>query len=124
MPARAVGGAVRELQRYVSCGEPVLETKHMRCKCANEEWTSCIGCTKAKQGNTGKKRCESTCDWNGTWLGMLYMHFSNIRLSLEGDKGVPTLREGIGPLWTKWKQMRWRCRGRVVMLLRCGGPTR
>ena len=29
VPARAVGGAVRELQRYVGCGEPVLETKHM-----------------------------------------------------------------------------------------------
>ena len=26
-PARAVGGAVRELQRYVGCDEPVLETK-------------------------------------------------------------------------------------------------
>jgi hypothetical protein len=61
VPARAVGGAVRELQRYVGCGDPVLETKHMRCKCAKEEWTSCTGCTEAKQGSTGKKRCESTC---------------------------------------------------------------
>ena len=94
MPARAVGGAVRELQRYVGCGEPVLETKHMRCKCAQEEWTSCTGCTEAKQGSTGKKRCESTCGWNGTWLGMLYRHFSNSRLSLEGGRGMPTLREG------------------------------
>ena len=48
VPARAVGGAVRELQRYVGCGDPVLETKHMRCKCVEEEWTSCIGCTEAK----------------------------------------------------------------------------
>ena len=66
VPARAVGGAVREQQRHVGCGEPVLETKHMRCKCANEEWASCSGCTEAKQGSTctGKKRCESTCGWN------------------------------------------------------------
>ena len=56
MPARAVGGAVRELQRYVGCGEPVLQTKHMRCKCAQEEWTSCTGCTVAKQGSTGLVR--------------------------------------------------------------------
>ena len=40
VPARAVGGVVRELQRYVGCAELVLETKHMRCKCAREEWTS------------------------------------------------------------------------------------
>ena len=33
MPARAIGGAVRELQRFVGCGQPVLETKHMTCKC-------------------------------------------------------------------------------------------
>jgi hypothetical protein len=94
VPARAVGGAVRELQRYVGCGDPVLETKHMRCKCAKEEWTSCNGCTEAKQGSTGKKRCESTCGWNGTWLGMLYRHLSNSRLTLEGGRGMPTLREG------------------------------
>ena len=37
VPARAVGGAVRELQRYVGCAERVLETKHMRCKCAKEK---------------------------------------------------------------------------------------
>jgi hypothetical protein len=37
VPARAVGGAVRELQRYVGCGDPVLQTKHTRCKCAKEE---------------------------------------------------------------------------------------
>ena len=37
VPARAVGGAVRELQRYADCGEPVLETKHTRCKCEEEE---------------------------------------------------------------------------------------
>ena len=86
VPARAVGGAVRELQRYVGCGDPVLETKHMRCKCAKEEWTSCTGCTEAKQGSTGKKKCESTCGWNGTWLGMLYKHFSNSRLSLVGPR--------------------------------------
>ena len=36
-----------------------------------------------------EKRCESTCGWNGTWLGMLYRHFSNNRLSLP-----PTLRKG------------------------------
>ena len=95
VPARAVGGAVRELQRYVGCSEPVLETKHMRCKCAEEEeWTSCAGCTEARQGSTGKKRGESTCGWNGTWLGMLYRHFSNSRLSLEGGRGMPTLRKG------------------------------
>ena len=85
---------MRELQRYMGCGEPVLETKHMRCKCANEEWTSRSGCTEAKQGSTGKKRCESTCEWNGTWLGVLYRHFSNSRMSLEGARGVPVLREG------------------------------
>ena len=94
VPARAVGGAVRELQRYVGCGDPVLETKHMRCKCSKEEWTSCAGCTEAKQGSTGKKKCESTCGWNGTWLGMLYKHFSNSRLSLVGGRGMPSLREG------------------------------
>ena len=66
----------------------------MRCKCAKEEWTSCTGCTEAKQGSTGKKRCESTCGWNGTWLGMLYRHFNNSRLSLGGGRGMPTLREG------------------------------
>ena len=93
VPAKAVGGAVRELQRYVGCGEPVLETKHMRCKCAKEEWASCIGCREAKQGSTGKKRCESMCGWNDTWLGMLYRHFSNSRLSLVGGRGMPTLRE-------------------------------
>ena len=63
VPARAVGGAVGELQRYVGCGEPVLETKHMRCKCAKEEWTSCSSCTEAKQGSTGKKRCEMEHVW-------------------------------------------------------------
>ena len=96
VPTRAVGGAraVRELQRYVGCGEPLLETKHMRCKCAEEEWTSCIGCTEAKQGSTGKERCESTCGGDGTWLGVLYRHFSNSRLSLEGGRGRPALREG------------------------------
>ena len=92
--ARAVGGAVRELQRYVGCGEPVLETKHTRCECAKEECSSCNGCTEAKQGSTRKKRCGSTCGWNGTWLGMLYTHFNNNRLSLEGGRGVPPLMEG------------------------------
>ena len=48
VPTRAVGGAVRELQRYVGCGEPVLETKHMRCKCSLREWSSCTSsCTEA-----------------------------------------------------------------------------
>ena len=28
------GGAVRELKRFVGCGEQVLETKHMRCTAA------------------------------------------------------------------------------------------
>ena len=85
---------MRELQRYVGCGDPVLETKHMRFKCAGEEWTSCTGCTEAKQGSTGKERCEGTCGWDGTWLGVLYRHFSNSRLSLEGGRGMPKLREG------------------------------
>ena len=93
VPARAVVGTVRELQMYVGCVEPVLETKHMRCKCAKEGWTSCTGCTEAKQGSTSKKRCESTCGWNGTWLGMLYRHFSSSRLSLEEGRGMPILRE-------------------------------
>ena len=68
----------------------------MRCKCAKEEWTSCTGCTGAKQGSIGKKRCESTCGWNDTWLRILYicMHFSNSRLLLEGGRGRPALREG------------------------------
>ena len=66
----------------------------MRCKCAKEEWTSCTGCTEAKQGSTGKKRCGSTCGWNGTWLGMLCRHLSNSRLSLEGGRGMPMLGEG------------------------------
>ena len=56
----AVGGAVRELQRYVGCAEPVLEAKHTRCKCAKEGRASCTGCTGAKQGSIGKKRCGST----------------------------------------------------------------
>ena len=96
VPARAVGGAVRELQWYVSGGEPTLETKHMGCKCANEEWTSCFGCTEAKQGSTCKKRCERACGWNGTWLGVLYRHSSNSKLSLEGGRPrrVHVLREG------------------------------
>ena len=64
------------------------------CKCGEEEWASYTGCTEAKQGSTGKKRCESTCGWNCTWLGMLYRHFSNSRLSLEGGRGMPALREG------------------------------
>ena len=86
--ARAVGGAVRELQRYVGCGEPVLETKHMRCKCNSREWSSCTSsCTGARQGSAGKLRCASTCGWDGTWLGVLYRHFSNSRLSLGGGKG-------------------------------------
>ena len=72
----------------------MLETKHMRCKCEQEGWTSCSGYTEAKQGSTGEKRCESTCGWNGTWLGMLYRHLSNSRLTLEGGRGMPTLREG------------------------------
>ena len=76
VPARAVGGAVRELQRYMGCGEPMLETKHMRCKCSSREWSSCTSsCTEARQGSIGKLRCESTCGWNGTWLGVLYRHF-------------------------------------------------
>ena len=29
VPARAVGGAVRELQRYVGCAEPISETTHI-----------------------------------------------------------------------------------------------
>ena len=98
VPARAVGGAVGELQRYdiVGSGEPVLEAKHMRCKCVNEEWTSCSGCTEAKHGRAGKERCEGTCRWDGTWLGVLYKlrHFSNIRLLLEGGRGMPVLRKG------------------------------
>ena len=64
-----------------------METKHMRCKCAKEEWTSCTGWMEAKQGSTDKKRCESTFGWNGTWLGMLYKHFNNSGLSLEGGRG-------------------------------------
>ena len=87
VPARAVGGAVRELQRYVGCGEPVLETKHMGCKCAKEGWTSCTGCTEAKRDSTGKKMCDGTCGWNRTWLGMLYMHSNTNRLPLEGGQG-------------------------------------
>ena len=31
---------------------------------------------------------------NGTWLGMLYKHLSNSRLSLVEGRGMPTLREG------------------------------
>ena len=85
---------MRELHRYVGCGEPMLETKHMRCKCAEEEWTNCTGCTEARQGSTDKKLCESTCGWNDTWLEMLYRHFSNSRLSLEGGRGMPALRKG------------------------------
>ena len=85
---------MRELQRYVGCGEAVLETKHMRCKCSSREWSSCTSsCTEARQGSTGKLRCESTCGWNGTWLGVLYRHLSNSRLSLEGGRGMPLLRE-------------------------------
>ena len=92
----AVGRAVREPAAtvYVGCGEPVLETKHMRCKCADEEWTSCFGCTEAMQGSVGKERCESTCGWNGTCLGVLYRHFSNSRLTLGGGKGMPELMGG------------------------------
>ena len=96
VPARAMGGAVhvRELQRYVGCGEPVLETKHMRCECSSREWSSCISsCTEARQGSTCKPRCASTCGWNGTWLGVLYRHFNNSKLSLEGDREIPRLRE-------------------------------
>ena len=95
VPARAVGGAVRELQKYVGCGEPVLETKHMRCSCVEDEESECMTkCSEARQGSTGKGRCESTCGWNGTWLGMLYRKFSNSRLSLEGGRGMPELRRG------------------------------
>lgn len=95
VPARAVGGAVRELQRYVGCGQPVLETKHMRCKCEQEQWTENMGkCSEAKQGSAGKGCCPSTCGWNGTWLGTLYRKFSNSRLSLEGGRGMPELRKG------------------------------
>ena len=94
VPARAVGGAVRELQRYVGCGEPVLETTHMRCRCSSREWSSCTSsCTETRQGSTGKLRCASTYGWNGTWLGVLYKHFGNSRLSPEGGRGVPLLRE-------------------------------
>ena len=39
VPTRAIGGAMWELQRYMSCGGPVLGAKHMRCKCAGGEWT-------------------------------------------------------------------------------------
>ena len=28
----------------------------------------------------------------GTWLGVLYRHFTNSKLSLEGGRGVPLLR--------------------------------
>ena len=108
MPVRAVSGAVRELQMYLGCSEPVLKTKHMRSKCAKEEWTSCTGCTEARQGSTCKKRDESTSGWNATWLGMLYMHFGNSRLSLEGGMGMPALREGDRLLVDRWRQMRWR----------------
>ena len=92
--ARAVGRAVRELQRYVGCGEPMLETKHMRCKCSSREWSRCTSrCTEARQGSIGKLGCASTCAWNGTWLGLLYRHFNNSTLSLAGGRGVPLLRE-------------------------------
>ena len=85
---------MRELQRYVGCGKPVLETKHMRCKCSTTEWSTCTSsCTEATQGSAGKLKCASTCGWNDTWLGMLYSHFSNSRLSLEGGRGMPLLRE-------------------------------
>ena len=39
-------------------------------------------------------RCDSTCGWNGTWLGMLYKHFGNNKLSLEGGRGMSTKRKG------------------------------
>ena len=124
VPARAVGGAVRELQRYVGCGEPVLETvtKHMRCKCAKEEWTSCSGCMEAKQGSTGKERCEGTCGWKGTWLGVLYRHFNNSRLTLEGGRGrhVHTKGRETGSLLIWWRQTRCRWCLKAVELLRCG----
>ena len=72
----------------------MLETKHMGCKCSSREWSSCTSsCNEARQGSTGKLRCASTCEWNGTWLGVLYRHFSNSRLSLEGGRGMPLLRE-------------------------------
>ena len=72
----------------------MLETKHTRCKCSSKEWSNCTsGCTEEKQGSTCKLRCASTCGWNDTWLGVLYRHFSNSRLSLEGGRGVPLLRE-------------------------------
>ena len=67
VPARAVGGAVRELQRYVGCDGPMLETKHMRCKCAKGEWASCSGCTDAKQGSTcrqGEMREHVSVEWH------------------------------------------------------------
>ena len=52
MPARAVDRAVREPQRYVGCSQPMLETKHVRCSCEQEEWTSCMGkCSEAKHGS-------------------------------------------------------------------------
>ena len=97
IPSRAVGGAVSELQRYVGREEPVLETTHMRCKCSSREWSRCTSsCTEARQGSTGKLRCASTCGWNGTWLGVLYRHFSNSRLSLEGGRRMPLWREETG----------------------------
>ena len=73
----------------------------MKCKCSSREWSSCTrewssctnSCTEARQGNTGKLRCASTCGWDGTWLGVLYRHFSNSRLSLEGGRGMPLMRE-------------------------------
>ena len=84
VPARAVGGAVSELQKYVGCGEPVLETKHMRCSCEQDGESDCMTrCSESRQGSVGKGRCKSTCGWNGTWLGMLYRKFSNSRLSLH-----------------------------------------
>ena len=76
------------MQRYVGCREPVLETKHMRCKCEEGR------CSEAKQGSTGAGRCRTTCGWNGTWAGMLYGWLSGSRVSLRGGKARPRLREG------------------------------
>ena len=68
----------------------------MRCKCADEEWASCSGCLAVQRPSrsvyTGKKGCEGTCGWGGTWVEVPYhlpaSQFSNCS-HLQNCSAVP-----------------------------------
>lgn len=90
---RGLEGSVQQLQRYVGCEEPVLETDRMRCTCV-EELGAAQSCGNKVLTATGSKMCRTSCGWNGTWVGLIYWTLCNTKLRVTGGLGMPKLRDG------------------------------